>query len=548
MLRIGSITGHLFLYALALALPILLMSGIIGWAYIRQEQRRIEGLAEREAGQVVAEIDNRLEAYRAMLDVLSVDPSMLGGDLEGFRARLEQMKIPADIWFVVRGRNGQQVLNTAVPQGERLPAFPGRGDPVIFGEGKPFTSNLIWAPITRQWAVTLSVPVRVPAVTGEVHYALTIGVPAAHLQKLLADVPEGWIATINDRDGMILARSLRHEDWVGKPMARRGWEVTRDVPPGQGDLWRDIYTLEGTKVIGAYHRMASTGWLIGISALPEVYQAPRQNILVIGSLLAFVSLLLATVLAFVMGQRITKAIQVLQVKAAAMRDMEEIDFPRTSLAEVNSVAEIMRDTTRILRARQEQQTTLIQELNHRVKNTLATVQSIGRMTVKNANGMDTFEQAFSARLMALSTTHNLLTEAAWSGVELRELLATELKPFQTGRVSFDGPPVNLSSKVAVALGMAVHEMGTNAAKYGAWKDHGGSVRIRWSVTGGTLTLDWREMCERMIERPIRQGFGSRLVQQTIVHELQGTTTTVYHEGGLHAVFTIPLSVDDRLRS
>ncbi|WP_046869453.1 cache domain-containing protein, partial [Microvirga massiliensis] len=331
MPRTGSITGHLFLYALALALPILLMSGIIGWAYMRQEQSRIESLAEREAGQVVAEIDNRLEAYRAMLNVLSVDPSLLKGDLEGFRARLEQMRIPADIWFVVRERNGQQVLNTAVPQGERLPAFPGRGDPAIFGEGKPFTSNLIWAPITQQWAVTLSMPVRVPAVTGEVYYALTLGVPAAHFQKLLADVPEGWIATINDRDGTILARSLRHEDWVGKPMARRGWEITKDVPPGQGDLWRDIYTLEGTKVIGAYHRMASTGWLIGISALPEVYQAPRQNILVFGSLLAFVSLLLATILAFVMGQRITKAIQVLQVKAAAMRDMEEIDFPRTSL-------------------------------------------------------------------------------------------------------------------------------------------------------------------------------------------------------------------------
>jgi two-component sensor histidine kinase len=144
-----------------------------------------------------------------------------------------------------------------------------------------------------------------------------------------------------------------------------------------------------------------------------------------------------------------------------------------------------------------------------VKNTLATIQSISRMTLKNSKDMDAFEQAFSARLMALSTTHNLLTESAWSGVELHELLSTELKPFQASRVSFDGPPVTLSSKVAVALGMAVHEMGTNAAKYGACQGGDGSLRVRWCVADGALTFDWRERCGHRIEPPTQQGFGSR---------------------------------------
>jgi two-component sensor histidine kinase len=161
--------------------------------------------------------------------------------------------------------------------------------------------------------------------------------------------------------------------------------------------------------------------------------------------------------------------------------------------------------------------------------------------------MSAFEQFFSARLLALSMTHNLLTESAWSGVELHELLEVELKPFQvSSRVSFEGPKVNLTSKVAVALGMAVHEMGTNAAKYGACQGVGGSIRVRWSVSDGILTFDWREHCERTIAPPARQGFGSRLMQQAIVHELQGTIDIVYHEDGLHAVSTIPLSVDDRL--
>jgi hypothetical protein len=281
MLRIRSITGHLFLFALGLTLPIMLLSGFIGWAYLRQEGQRIDRLAEQQVQSVAAQIDNRLAALRATLNVLATNPVLLEGDMDSFRSRLEQTNLPADIWLTVRDKTGQQLLNTRTARGTRLPAFAGRGDPVIFTEGRPYTSDLIWAPVTNQWAITLSVPVRVPA-TGDAKFALTIGVPATYFRKILESVPQGWIAAINDRDGKILARSTAHDQWVGKPMARKGWEITKDVPPGQGDLWQDVYTLEGTKVVGAYHRMVSTGWLIGVSALPEIYEAPQQNIISVG--------------------------------------------------------------------------------------------------------------------------------------------------------------------------------------------------------------------------------------------------------------------------
>jgi two-component sensor histidine kinase len=545
MLRPRSITGHLRLYALALTFPILLASSFIGWAYLRQEGNRINSLAERQAHAVALQIDSHLAAFQATLNVFSASPTLLEGDMNDFRSRLQQTDHPSDVWFTVRDENGQQLLNTSTPRGARLPTFLGRGDPVIFTEGRSYTSDLIWAPVTNQWAVTLSVPVRVPAVTGKVRFALTTGVPAAYFRKLLDDVPQGWIAAINDREGKILARSMAHDQWVGKPMARSGWEITKDVPPGQGGLWQDVYTLEGTKVVGAYYRMASTGWLIGVSALPEVYQAPRRNITGVGLTLLFMALLLSLALASFMGQRITKAIAVLQVKAAAMRDMKVIDVPNTSLDEVNKVAAIMRNTAQILRKRQDQQTILIQELNHRVKNTLATIQAISRMTIRNSHDMAAFEQAFSARLLALSSTHNLLTESAWSGVELSELLAKELEPFRVGpHLLLSGPAVALTSKVAIALGMSIHEMATNAVKHGAFQAGGGSVRISWFMSEGNLTLEWHERCGHPIVPPSRQGFGSRLIQQTIVRELQGTVDMIYNKNGLHATFTIPLTSAD----
>jgi two-component sensor histidine kinase len=293
--------------------------------------------------------------------------------------------------------------------------------------------------------------------------------------------------------------------------------------------------------------MASTGWLIGVAALPEIYEAPKRSILLLGIALAALCLLTATILAFFMGRRITGAIEALQVKAFAMRDMRVVDVPRTSVDEVNTVAEIMRDTAVALRARQEQQTTLIQELNHRVKNTLATVQAISRMSLKNAEDLSSFDRTFSSRLLALSVTHDLLTESAWSGVELQDLLEKELRPFRVGdRVVARGPKVNLTSKIAVALGMAIHEMGTNATKYGALRGDSGEIDIAWSVAGDILRIQWSERSDPPITPPSRTGFGTQLIQQTIARELEGRVDLSYGTDGLRAVFQVPLGAHDRI--
>jgi two-component sensor histidine kinase len=109
-----------------------------------------------------------------------------------------------------------------------------------------------------------------------------------------------------------------------------------------------------------------------------------------------------------------------------------------------------------------------------------------------------------------------------------------------------GPAVHLTSKVAVALGMAIHEIGTNASRYGAFQSLGGSVRVGWSVSDGVLTLNWQEWCDHPILPPSRQGFGSRLIQQTIVRKLQGSVNMTYNPDGLRATLTMTLSVDDRM--
>ncbi|HEY8384186.1 MAG TPA: sensor histidine kinase [Microvirga sp.] len=542
MQQARTITGHLRLYALALALPIVLMSTLVGWAYLQQEASRIDRVAEAQVAAVASEIENKLEGLRSALTVLSVSPSVLSGDVEEIRRHLQGIKMPEDLWFVVRDPSGQQIMNTKLPTSASLPKFYSEGDDVIFDHGKTYYANLIWGPVGQTWITGIAIPVRSPPGGEDIKYSLSVIIPAAYFKQIFHRVPKGWIVAVNDRNGSIIARSQSHDERVGKPMSRTGWEVTKNVPPGSQGLWHNVYSLEGIRVQGAYLRMASTGWLVGVSALPEVYELPRRSILLVGAVAAAIALLSAALIAFVMGRRITEAINVLQSKAAAMRDMRNIDLPPTSLQEVNAVAGIMKETTHVLRRREEQQVTLIQELNHRVKNTLATVQSISRMTMRNSADLAAFDQAFSARLLALSATHNLLTVSAWSGVDLHELLTVELKPFQSARVLFSGPQVTLPSNVAIALGMVIHEMGTNAAKYGALRSDEGEVRVDWVLSQNVLEIRWRETGGAPVVPPVQTGFGSRLIEQTILRELQGTFERTFDSAGLRVVFKIPIGI------
>jgi PAS domain S-box-containing protein len=198
------------------------------------------------------------------------------------------------------------------------------------------------------------------------------------------------------------------------------------------------------------------------------------------------------------------------------------------------------DITEITRA-QEQQKLLLNELNHRVKNTLATVQSIAMQTLRTTSTPEQFRPAFEARLMALSQTHNLLTESSWEGASLRDILAAEFRPHGIDRGVLSGTAdVRLGPKATVALGMAFHELATNAAKYGALSTAEGRVMVDWSDPDeGVFHLVWREVGGPPVRPPTREGFGTRLLQQGLAAELNGKVEIDYKPDGMTCTVTLP---------
>nr|MDQ3038788.1 PAS domain-containing protein [Pseudomonadota bacterium] len=191
---------------------------------------------------------------------------------------------------------------------------------------------------------------------------------------------------------------------------------------------------------------------------------------------------------------------------------------------------------------------MLQELNHRVKNSLASVQAIALQTLSSVQTLADFKPAFMARLMALSNTHNLLAVDAWSSVGLREIIASELAPYDydgKGRADLAGGDVQLDPNTALALAMALHELATNAGKYGALSVPEGRVVVKWntrSADGGTrLRLRWREYDGPTVVAPQRKGFGSRLITEGLTLQLDGEATLAFEPAGLVCCIDIPLA-------
>jgi PAS domain S-box-containing protein len=197
---------------------------------------------------------------------------------------------------------------------------------------------------------------------------------------------------------------------------------------------------------------------------------------------------------------------------------------------------------------EERQQLLIRELHHRVKNTLATVQAIMGSTARSTATIEQFQQAFIGRIASLAKTHSMLTEDQWQAAPLRDLLLAELDPYSDAsghRVQLRGPDVVLPSDLAVPLGMAVHELTTNAIKHGSLSELGGRLLVTWAVEeeadGRRLWLQWSERDGPSVAAPTRQGFGSQLLQRVLKAQVQAEVDLAYDAEGLRATFRVPLA-------
>jgi light-regulated signal transduction histidine kinase (bacteriophytochrome)/CheY-like chemotaxis protein len=221
-------------------------------------------------------------------------------------------------------------------------------------------------------------------------------------------------------------------------------------------------------------------------------------------------------------------------------DLDAARDLRTSLLDV--VLRRITDAARERKLAADRDQLMMAELDHRVKNTLANIEALVMQTSVSAESLSAFVKGLAARIQSMAKAHSLLSQSRWEGVSINSLLMEELAPYVRGRASFEivGPDVILTSKSALALSLAIHELATNAAKYGALRSSTGRVAIRWTLNeAGGLDLSWTESGGPVVSPPTRRGFGSTLIERALAMETDGQAVLRYLPDGVVCDVALP---------
>jgi two-component sensor histidine kinase len=446
-------------------------------------------------------MDAEVQRMTGSLQVLSLTNSLRNGDFDSFRriagGFLEQYG--KDGVILVADRDGRQVFSSVTPDTASLP--PRNNKDVV---DKVFTtkrvqySKLFIGAVKKQMIVTVEVPV---IRDGTVIYDISFSPPIELFQSMVQKQRPGedWTISIFDQDGINFARVPNPEETLGK----RASPSLYDEMFKKTEATLQTVSLEGVPLITTFTRSSLTGWTVAAGISQSSLIAPLWRYLAIVSAIGGVLLLIGF--------------------ASAVR-----------MATTIARGEMLHDL-------------LVEELNHRVKNTLAILQAIAAQTFRSATRTE--REKFEGRLGALAEAHNLLSQEKWQGSELADVVKRVLQPYVLNnpeRIRMFGPVVPLSPRLAVVLSMIVHEIATNAAKYGALSNETGHVTLDWEVVaeGGArkLRLVWTETGGPPVVAPVQRGFGSRLIERSARDQLGGEATVDFLPRGV--VYTVLCSLDE----
>jgi len=445
------------------------------------------------------ELDSEVHSFVSALQVLALSQSLQRGDFEGFRRDVQAFlsQYPGGPNVSLADGNGQQILNMRVAAGQPIPPRANR-EPLdeVFRTGRPAFSKLFIGSVSHEPIVTVNVPV---FRNGEVVYDISSNPPLATFQNMIErQRPSAdWTIAVFDQTGTNFARVPNPEQTVGRSAS----------PTLLAELFKHpeatliSTSLEGVELIAGYSRSPLSGWTVAVGIPTAAITAPLWRI--VAPTVAIGSLLLVIGLAFAIRM------------AARIAHAEALHG------------------------------VLVNELNHRVKNTLAIVQSMAAQSFRNSADPAEARRKFEGRLVALGQAHNVLSDEKWHSAQLREIVEGVFAPYTTGdakRFVVSGPDLRIAPRAALLLSMVLHELATNAIKYGALVQPDGKVTVEWSAVGDRrLRLQWREINGPPVKLPQHKGFGSTLIQDVFPRQLGGSSHLEFTSDGLVCTLECPLA-------
>lgn len=538
---------HLALFGVLVMVPAILAAGAISLLYVASERDNLERQTLSAARDVAAAIDRQLGGGIAALRTLALSQELQRGDFAAFHPVAAQIKniIEAGV-IAVRTADGQQVMNTALPFGAPLPRTIDpvlrRADQQAVERQQPVVSDFYTGAATRVPFVAIVLPV----VVQDEPYLLSLAIPPESFRRTVTEsrsIPADWLVVVTDKANRVVARSRDHDRFVGAVASQ---EFAAQLRGTEGTFTST--TLDGIRVFDAYTRSAVADFTITAAVPMTQLSAPLIRALAVTALIAGLGLLCSVLLALAYGRHLTPPILALRDSALSLARRRALQPLKVGIRELDAVSDAIASASADLERQDRAERILINELNHRVKNSLAVVQSIAGQTLARSASVEGFAAAFSGRLVAFAKAHDALSETGWVSADLRDLVLRVCGPVAgEGRLSLEGPPVDLPARVVLTLGLVLHELATNAAKHGALAGAAGRILVRWDVRdvgGRVLRVDWSELDGPPAATSARKGFGTQLILASIREDLRGGAELHVAADGARFRAEIPLDLAD----
>jgi two-component sensor histidine kinase len=534
------IAAYLMLMVAVLLIPMIAFSVLLLQRNNNAQQRALATLTAAAAGSMSEAVDREITGMMTTLKVLSKTPALFDDDLSPFYDRANRALAGTGSYLILLDQNYDQLMNTRVPLGTPLPKT---SDPdtvaVALEKRTPMVSDLFYGRTAKDWVFIVAMPVfpetGPPRVLVMTRDAASLG--QTLMRRKLAD---GWNAAVVDGKNMVIASTVS----ANKTGQRFFLDLISRGPAVSGQV---NVTHDGTVYRAVVQGSDLSGWNIVMWAPMETLNRPLRNALQSLTLGGIVMLGLGIAAALLLTQQISGPVRRLARDArrlGAGEMVRAVDYP---IAEIATVSHALAKAAERRLASDNEVRFLMREVAHRAKNQLTVVSSIAKQSARSARGIEAFQDSFQKRLHGLARSTDLLIAGGAAGVEFRELLLTQIEPFQAGdpgRVQVAGPSFRLDNQAAQMLGMALHELATNASKYGAFSTPEGRLAANWRVDGANLHFDWRERLPRFRRRPERRGFGTEVIERMLKGALSATVERIWHGDGLEWRFAIPV---DRLR-
>src|SRR5690242_10412318 len=432
--------------AVATSLPVVACAAFLAYHFVAESSQLRKTEYEDRLRLMRNATELRLANIIEDLQILALSPSLSEGRLADFREHASKaVKLIGGVAIVLYTPDGQQLVNTRLDLDAPLPkrlAF--EVEHRAIETGLPQVSGLQKAVVDGQPVVTIAVPVRV---AGEIRYALNVGLSPKYLSTMMDEyVSGGLVGSIVDTNGILLARRplLDGGEPIGHPT----------IPAVMANLgkpsawWIEAVSRTGIPTYTSLLRSALSGWTINLAVPREVIDGPLHRTVewIVG--LTLFTFGLGLLLARLLANRFLAEFSELEQYVACLQ--ARVEEPKAgTIAEVNRMKRVLYRVGRELAGALKQQKALLDEINHRVKNTLGTVQSIARLSRASSTDVDQYAAAFESRLLALSQAYNLLTENNWVGASLETVVKRTLAPFAgPDRLEISGPDILLPPKLA----------------------------------------------------------------------------------------------------